>query len=233
MPRQRSSSSFSFTKFFDAVVPNMFDDLSAPKAARLAPLRRDMLYAHQLCSKNFCALDERSFSVAGVVDSERMSKRACKALQKHGMLQPDGRVDTTQIGPKFLHQMSFMDAYRQRELVNLLFWWQEECQRYAKLVDEDKELTDMIAEAERHAAEDADDMARKEVVDQVKFAREWVRMKIRQGPSQRRPDTEANTVDAMEIARQRSLSAPVPSQASSAVNAKGELPPSYNMVAKK
>lgn len=210
----------------------MFDDLSAPKAARLAPHRRDMLYAHQLSSQNFYALDERSFSVAGVVDSERMSKRTCKALLKYGVLKEDGTLDTAQIGPKFIHQMSFIDVYRQRELINLLFWWQEECQRYAKLVDEDKELSDLIKEAEQHAAEDTEDVLRKEALDQVKFAREWVRMKIRQGPSERRAHTEANTVDAMEAAR-RTASAPLVSQPSGAVRAKDEQLPSYGVVGRR
>ncbi|KAE9372999.1 hypothetical protein N431DRAFT_438400 [Stipitochalara longipes BDJ] len=228
---RKKSSSFSFTKFFDAVIPNMFDDVSVSKTARLAPHRRDMLYAHQLSSQNFYALDERSFSVSGVVDSERVSKRTCKALQKYGVLREDGRLDTTQIGPKFIHQMSFLDIYRQKELVNLLFWWQEECQRYAKLVDEDKELSDLIKEAEQHAAEDTDDVTRKEALDQVKFAREWVRMKVRQRPSQRRAHTEANSLDAMEAAR-RTVSAPLASQQSSAVRAKDEPPPSYGIVGK-
>src|ERR1700760_3834358 len=105
---RKKSSSFSFTKFFDAVIPNMFDDLSAPKAARLAPHRRDMLYAHQLVSQNFYALDDRSLLVSGAVDSERMSKRAYKALQKYGVIKEDGGLDTTQIGPKFIHQFSFI-----------------------------------------------------------------------------------------------------------------------------
>jgi hypothetical protein len=223
--------SFSFTKFFDAVVPNMFDDLSAPKAARLAPHRRDMLYAHQLSSQNFYALDERSFSVAGVVDSERMSKRSRKALLKYGVLKEDGTLDTSQIGPKFIHQMAFIDVYRQRELINLLFWWQEECQRYAKLVGEDKELSDLIKEAEQYTAEDTDDVARKEALDQVKFAREWVRMKIRQGPSERRAHTELNTVDAMEVAR-RTANAPLVSQPSGDVRGKDEPLPSYGVVGK-
>lgn len=160
------------------------------------------------------------------MDSERMSKRAYKACQKYGMIKEDGRVDTTQIGPKFIHQMSFVDVYRQREIVNLLFWWQEECQRYAKLVDEDKELSDLIVEAEKHVAEDTSDAGRKEALDQAKFAREWVRMKIRQGPSQRRAHTEANTLDAMERAR-RTMSAPVLSQPGGISRGKEELPPSY------
>jgi hypothetical protein len=226
---RKKSSSFSFTKFFDAVIPNMFDDVSVRKTARLAPHRRDMLYAHQLASQNFYTLDERSFAVAGVVDSERMSKRACNALQKYGVIREDGRLDTTQIGPKFIHQMSFLDVYRQKELVNLLFWWQEECQRYAKLVDEDTELSELIKAAEQHVAEDTDDVARKEALDQVRFAREWVRMKVRQGPSQRRAHIEANSVDAMEAAR-RTAGTPLVSQPSGTARVNDEPPPSYGVV---
>ena len=228
---RKKSSSFSFTKFFDAVIPNMFDDVSVRKTTRLAPHRHDMLYAYQLASQNFYVLDERSFSVSGVVDSERMSKRACKALHKYGVLKEDGRLDTTQIGPKFIHQMSFLDVYRQRELVNLLFYWEEECQRYAKLVDEDKELSGLIKEAEEHAAEDTNDVSRREALDQVRFAREWVRMKVRQGPSERRAHTEANSVDAMEAAR--TVSAPPGPQPPGGVKVTDEPPPSYGVVGRK
>jgi len=204
----------------------MFEDMSAPRAARLAPQRRDMLYAHQLASPSFYVLDERSLLVAGVVDSQRLSKRAFLTMQKHGIITAEGKLDTEKVGPKFIHQFSFIDVYRQKELVNMLFWWQEECQRYGKLVDEDRELEVLVKEAEERVREDGDDVQMKEGLDQVRFAREWVRMKIRQGPSQRRVQTEESGADAMETAR-RTMSAPLLGQLGAAAKGRDEALPSY------
>jgi hypothetical protein len=232
MSRQRRKSSFSFTKFFDLIIPDLFDDYSAPRAAALAPFRRDMLYGHQVASTNFYALDEQSFAIAGIVDSKSMSKRVYNALHKCKILKEGGIVDTTQIGPRFIHQMSFIDVSRQRELINLLYHWQEECQRFKKLTDEYEELEESVKKAELCAAQDADDVGKKEALDKAQFAREWTRMKIRQGPSERRTYTESNTFEGIEIAR-KTMSAPVLSQQGGTALENGEQLPLYGSVRKR
>lgn len=212
--------SFSVTKLANTVIPSFFSDTSVAVMNSLHPQRRDMLYNHQLVSKNFHALDENSIFVAGVVDTERLSKSTYKALRKADVLTEEGLVNTTKIGPRFIHQVAMLNAVRQRELINMLFWWEEESHRFSKLFDEDKELSGMITEAETHAAEDSRDSTRKEMVDQLKFARERVRMKIRQRPSQRRSDIEADTDNIMDQFRGRALSAPLGSNSTASVDAR-------------
>lgn len=67
-----------------------------------------------------------------------------------------------------------------------------------KLDEEEEELTNMISEGEAHPEETAN----KERLDQLKFARERVRMKKRQRPSQRdvaiETDTDATVAEAFK-----------------------------------
>jgi hypothetical protein len=230
MYRKRNGSiGFSFTKFAHAAVPNFFADESTARLADLHPQRRDLCYMHQIASESPFAFDERTFFVAGVTDNENMSKKVFKALKKHEMLRDDGTIDTYKIGPRFAHQLACINMVRQRELVNLLFWWEEECQRLKKLIDEEEELNKMIDESEKHVTENENDVVKKEMLDQLKFARERVRMKKRQRPSQRRPDVENDSDDLMSAFHGRSKSDPaLPSApASTAPQQQRDIPPEY------
>ncbi|KAI1609377.1 hypothetical protein EDD36DRAFT_69311 [Exophiala viscosa] len=214
MYRKRNGSlGFSFTRFAHAAVPNFFADESRIRTDTLDQYRRDMCYMHQIASQNPYALDEHSFYVAGVVDSESVSKRVHKALKKCEILsQQDGTVNTYNIGPRFTHQLAVLNIYRQKELVSMLFWWEEECQRLRKLDAEKKDLDTLIAGSEEKLArlpEDEDTHEVKVALDQLKFARERVRMKKRQRPSQRQPDVEADQDDIIMAYHGRSKSVPI------------------------
>ncbi|ETN45368.1 uncharacterized protein HMPREF1541_09199 [Cyphellophora europaea CBS 101466] len=214
MYRKRNGSlGFSMTRLAHTVVPNFFGDDSPTLAAALTPHRRDMTYMHQLASANPHALDEHTFYVAGVTDNEASSRKVFRALRKHGVLraEDDATVDTTHIGRGFVNQVACISVARQRELVNMLFWWEEECQRLTKLEAEEAELTGLI-DAVVVGGEDDDTGRRQEQerLDQLKFARERVRMKRRQRPSQRMDEVE-NDEDDLLAAFQgpgRSRSAP-------------------------
>lgn len=209
---------FSFTRFAHAAVPNFFEDESPVRTADLTAYRRDMCYMHQIASTDPYALDERSFYVAGVVDSESVSRKVYKALKKYTILGNDGIVDTHKIGPRFPHQLAMLNIPRQKELVGMLFWWEEECQRLRKLNAEEKELDGLIADAEARVAvgtegDDCsgrreDDRGAKLALDQLRFARERVRMKKRQRPSQRRVDVEQDKDDIVMAFHGRSKSVP-------------------------
>ncbi|KIV82290.1 hypothetical protein PV11_04411 [Exophiala sideris] len=214
MYRKRNGSiGFSFTRFAHAAVPNFFADETKIRTDTLSQYRRDMCYMHQIASTNPYALDEHAFYVAGVVDSESVSRRAYKSLKKCDILsQEDGTVNTYKIGPKFIHQLAVLNTYRQRELVNMLFWWEEECQRLRKLDAEEKELGALIAEDEEKLAklpQDGHTHEEKIALDELKFARERVRMKKRQRPSQRQPDVEADRDDIVMAYHGRSKSVPI------------------------
>ena len=205
---------FSFGRLVTNAIPNFATD-GAGVWVEVSPQRQDMLYAHQTNAANPEALDENAFFVVGVCDRERQSQRIHSALLKNGCLTtPEGLVDTYKIGPKFIHQLAFIAQASQRNLINVLFWWEEETRRLQKLNEEEKELTTMVAEVEAQPEETRDS----EALDQLKFARERVRMKKRQRPSQRNPaietDTDATVAKAFNI-RRKSDARP------------GEMPPAY------
>ncbi|KAJ9605923.1 hypothetical protein H2200_009772 [Cladophialophora chaetospira] len=213
MYRKRNGSlGFSFTRFANAAVPNFFADPTPSQHIDLTGHRRDMCYMHQLASSNPYALDENSFYVAGVVDSESVSKRVHTKLTKIEVLKEDGNVDTFKIGPRFPHQLALLNMNRQRDLVGLLFWWEEECMRLRKLEAEVKELGTLIEEAEAKLTQTEEDSGERQTVkqtlDQLKFARERVRMKTRQRPSQRDPQVEADADDILGAFHGRSQSVP-------------------------
>ncbi|KAK5452016.1 hypothetical protein LTS15_007739 [Exophiala xenobiotica] len=231
MYRKRNGSlGFSFTRFAHAAVPNFFADESPVRTADLTAWRRDMCYMHQIASADGpYALDERSFYVAGVVDSEGVSKKVYKALRKNGILrEEEGRdgavVDTHRIGAQFPHQLAMLNIVAQKDLVGMLFWWEEECQRLRKLDDEERELDGLVGASELELAQsggreegegvdadadvDRDVAAKKVALDRLKFARERVRMKRRQRPSQRRVDVEEDRDDIVMAYHGRSRSVP-------------------------
>jgi len=214
MYRKRNGSlGFSFTRFANAAVPNFFDDPTPSYHVDMTGYRRDMCYMHQIASQNAYALDERSFYVAGIVDSESVSKRVHAKLLKNGILkEEDGSVDTYKIGPRFPHQLALLNLNRQKDLVGMLFWWEEECQRLRKLDAEQKDLDTLISESDEKMTQSEEDSAErqntKETIDQLKFARERIRMKRRQRPSQRDPDVEADKDDIVGAYHGRSRSVP-------------------------
>jgi hypothetical protein len=205
---------FSFGRLITNAIPNFATD-GAGVWIEVSPQRRDMLYMHQINTVEPEALDENAFYVSGVCDRERQSQRIHSALLKNGVLTtPDGLVNTYRIGPKFIHQLAFVPQASQRNLINVLFWWEEETQRWKKLSEEEKELTSMISELEVQAKGTTEG----ESLDQLKFARERVRMKKRQRPSQRNIDIEMDidtTVSKAFNIRQKSDARP------------GEMPPAY------
>lgn len=208
------SLSFSLSRLIANAIPNFATD-GAGVTVEVSPQRRDMLYMHQINSPQPECLDENAFYVAGVCDRERQSQRIHTALLKNGCLTaPDCLVDTRQIGPKFVHQLAFISQAAQKNLINVLFLWEEEIQRLRKLDEEEKELTTLITQAEAESG----DAAERERIDQLRFARERVRMKKRQRPSQRNSAIESDTDATVSQAFQARI-------ASS--GRPGELPPAY------
>ncbi|KAK5095629.1 hypothetical protein LTS08_008022 [Lithohypha guttulata] len=225
MFRKRDGSiGFSFSNFVNAAVPTM-----AAFSTRMdwcPELGQDMLYAHQLAASHPGApygLDEHSLFVGGICEHEGTSTKVFHKLGRAGILDENGIVRTYKIeGKKFPHQVSLLSQPRQRDLVNLLFWWEEECQRLRKLTEEEKELGSQIKKIERaHYDPDAgwseddafvevlrDDHERRQLLDNLKFEREKLRMRIRQRPSQRRADIEAGTDQLLSQVHATSANSP-------------------------
>ena len=136
MYRKRNGSlGFSFGTFVNNAFPNLAAD--PHRYDHLPALGKDLLYAHQMASSNDnspFALDERSLFVGGACESESVSLKIFQKLQKVGVLNAQNCVDTKYIdGKKFPHQVAVLSVFRQRELINLLFWWEEELMRWRLL----------------------------------------------------------------------------------------------------
>lgn len=158
-------------------------------------------------------------------------------------------MNTMNIGRKFMHQLAVLDQRRQKQLINLLFWWEEECHRLRKLNDEEAHLSATIKgiEKRQHEGEgDAearinvdgeaipeDDQERQQLLDHLRFEREKVRMRMRQRPSQRRADVEAGTDTLSHQVSGRAQSLPdthyssAPLGLSRTADAKVMEPPAY------
>lgn len=236
--RRNGSLSFSFGRLVTNAFPNFAG--SGPGFTELTPQRQDILYSYQLSTGNPLVLGPNAFYVAGSTDHERRSRQIHRALQKNGVLDEDGKVDTTKIGPRFIHQLAFVDQMSQKNLINVLFFWEEEVHRLNKLESEEVELTSLITEAEKaqsQSIEESDphaplDPQNTHTLDQMKFARERVRMKKRQRPSQRREDLEADQDTTVQDAFKARVNAPAYGSAAGR-NENGqipaeELPPSYH-----
>lgn len=214
MFRKRNGSlGFSFSNFVNAAVPNL--GMNSVPTSWCAQLGQDMLYAHQLSSRSPgapFALDERSLFVGGICDHEGTSLKVFHKLGRAGILDEQGCVLTHKIeGKKFPHQVPILSQPRQRDLVYLLFWWEEECQRLRKLIDEEKELGQQIKRIEGKGTDNIDrnedgeeladglrdDQERRQLLDNMRFEREKLRMRIRQRPSERRADVESGTDDLL------------------------------------
>lgn len=144
---RRRKSSFSITTFMNNAIPNLGAD---PYTFAYCPnTGQDLLHAHQMASRNPYAFDERSIFVSGIVDKEGPSRTAFHKLQKHGILDAQGNINTMAIGRNFTHQLAVLDQRRQRMLIDLLFWWEEECHRLRKLKDEEQHLSKTVKAIEK------------------------------------------------------------------------------------
>lgn len=112
----------------------------------------------------------------------------------------------------------------QKNLINVLFFWEEEARRLTKLSAEATEINTLIEAAESSAANPsaaagAEDAEHTQTLDQLRFARERVHMKMRQKPSQRRDEVEEDRDTMVRDAFRADANAQAQAQ---------ELPPSYH-----
>lgn len=107
-------------------------------------MQKDMLYDYQSYLPIPYALDEGSIEASMIVASKLVSKQAFKGLQKAGVVSCDGIVDTTKINKNFMHDVAVLASYHQKQVIDMLFWWEEETMRLKKLLGERKELESLI-----------------------------------------------------------------------------------------
>ena len=102
----------------------------------------DSLYRWQLSQPQPAKLNEMSCFMASVIESKTLSRDVYKALVKLGILDPlnGSDLDTTWIDSRFSHFMAKIPKYRQRKVVGLLFYWEEELTRWRLLDEEEAEI---------------------------------------------------------------------------------------------
>lgn len=142
---------FSFTRLMNNAEPMFANPVSD---ADFNPHEQDLLFQSQLHELDPLVLSPIAFQVGGVTDSEKVSASIHKALLKHGIISESAPMVNTQgITKQFPHQVAMVGSHKQKKLINLLFFWEEECQRWKVLIEELDELkTVMHAEQETGGA---------------------------------------------------------------------------------
>ena len=134
---------FSFTRFMSNAVPNI---AGAPQNTDLSTREEDLAFIHQLDQPDPLVLSPEVFTHAGVTSEPKISASIHKALIKNGVLEQSSPiVHTEKITKNFANQVPGITSHAQKKLINFLFFWEEEGQRWRKLSGESKELKVVIA----------------------------------------------------------------------------------------
>jgi hypothetical protein len=141
---ENGSKKFSFTRFISNSVPNL---AGAPQDTDLSIHEQDRVFTHQLGEPDPLVLSPQAFLHAGITPSPKISAQIHAALLKNGVLEKEEKVvHTEKIGKRFAHELAMITSHAQKKVVNLLFWWEEEGQRWNKLIGELEELRVLVKE---------------------------------------------------------------------------------------
>lgn len=135
---------FSFTRFMSNTVPNI---AGAPRDTDLSTQEEDLAFIFQLGQADPLLLSPEVFAHAGITSEPKVSASIHKALIKNGVLeQTSPTVHTENITKHFANQVPGITSHAQKKLINFLFFWEEEGQRWKKLLGESEELRVVIGE---------------------------------------------------------------------------------------
>nr|POE47168.1 hypothetical protein CFP56_00500 [Quercus suber] len=115
---------------------------------------RDAVFAWQVSSDDFARLNVETLLQAGVCGNMSNAKRVFDAAQSIGIIDATtGRVNTFKIERGMVHKLAIISVPKQRMLVNLLFFWEEEVVRWQLLCSEAEELQQRLTIPELSAGE--------------------------------------------------------------------------------
>ena len=141
---ENGKTKFSFTRFMSNAVPNL---AGVSPDTELSSREEDLSFLHQNSQEDPLVLSADVFTHAGVTTESRVSASIHKALMKNGVLeQGSPTVHTDKITKNFANQVPGITSHAQKKLINFLFFWEEEGQRWRKLSGELQELKVVIAE---------------------------------------------------------------------------------------
>jgi hypothetical protein len=150
----------SFQGFLANMMPFMAND--AKNDVEMSPQQMDALVRAHINSRNPRYLDAHSFLIAGLVDNESTAEKALKACIKHGYILPVPQspeeaaargpspmtVNTNAIDKHFANNVGMISVHAQRKLVALLFFWEDECNRWAGLDREEAGIREAMQGAD-------------------------------------------------------------------------------------
>jgi hypothetical protein len=116
-------------------------DLVTPLKDDLFPSQKDAIFCLQLTSPEFARLTSETLLISSICDDAHNARIAIEASHKLGIIDPaTGRPCTSKIDRKMLASMPTISARKQRQIVCLLFFWEEEIVRWELLVEQEEEI---------------------------------------------------------------------------------------------
>ncbi|WPG99917.1 Hypothetical protein R9X50_00273800 [Acrodontium crateriforme] len=118
--------------------PRPTDDLTIPT--------RDDLFDLQIRSDDFTRLTAESLRVAKIVETKQYANSVLRGCIRCGVINAEtGQPDTTKINRDMVNKIAIISVPKQRELVNMLFFWEEEMMRWRLLSREEDDLTSQLS----------------------------------------------------------------------------------------
>ena len=81
-------------------------------------------------------------------ETSHYAKSVHKTLVKKGILDAKHHCDTTHVGGDLVSSIAIISVPKVRELVDFLFWFEEECKRWSMLEDEKKGLEQTLGKGD-------------------------------------------------------------------------------------
>lgn len=128
--------------FLEPFLVNFRTTRDRPLTNELLPDVKDNVFQWQLGSGDFARLDEESLLRSEVATHKSLAKKILKSAHNIGLIDCiTGEPDTTKITRNMVNDMPVVGGIsKQRELVMLLFFWEEELRRWRILEAEEQEL---------------------------------------------------------------------------------------------
>jgi hypothetical protein len=127
----------------------------------MKPSQMDAVVQYQLMTDHPRYLNKTALMLSGVCDTEKMGAKVMEKLVKHGFALPAPKagdsssssedtlspitVNTSIIDKQFTNKIAVISIHACRKLVGLLFFWEEECNRWRLLDEEEKGIKAAIA----------------------------------------------------------------------------------------
>ncbi|KAG9239206.1 hypothetical protein BJ875DRAFT_448683 [Amylocarpus encephaloides] len=145
---------FSWKRLISNAIPNFAND--SKHDLNLTPLQASNLLSHQLAQPLPYYLSPLAFQITNLVTASQSNKIHTN-LVKHKILLPIPSspspsekiaVNTNAITKDFANQHATISIHVQRQVVSLLFFWEEECVRWRLLDQEEEAILKAMEEEE-------------------------------------------------------------------------------------